>query len=76
MLEWPFDLLGVQREREAEAKRKAHKDERAWIQGQLEEVKAVGRSVCWLVGWLLHVPATCTCISGTGLLGQFYVMPP
>ena len=26
-------------------------------------------------GWLLNVPATCQCISGTDLLGQFYVLP-
>ena len=25
-------------------------------------------SPCLLVGWLLHVPATCECISGTDLL--------
>ena len=29
----------------------------------------------WLVGWLLNVPATCECISGTDLLGQLYVLP-
>ena len=30
----------------------------------------------WLfVGWLLNVPATCECISGTDLLRQFYVLP-
>ena len=28
-----------------------------------------------IVGWLLHVPATCECISGTDLLRQFYVLP-
>ena len=28
-----------------------------------------------LVGWLLNVPATCKCISGTDLLRQFYVLP-
>ena len=28
-----------------------------------------------LVGWLLNVPATCKCISGTDLLRQFYVWP-
>ena len=28
-----------------------------------------------VVGWLLNVPATCECISGTDLLGQFYVLP-
>ena len=27
------------------------------------------------VGCLLNVPATCECISGTDLLGQFYVLP-
>ena len=28
-----------------------------------------------VVGWLLNVPATCQCISGTDLLRQFYVLP-
>ena len=28
-----------------------------------------------LVGWLLNVPATCECISGTDLLRQFDVLP-
>ena len=28
------------------------------------------RDVCWL----LNVPATCKCISGTDLLRQFYVL--
>ena len=34
-------------------------------------------SVCggMFVGWLLNVPATCECISGTDLLRQFYVLP-
>ena len=27
------------------------------------------------VGWLLNVPATCQCISGTDLHRQFYVLP-
>ena len=27
------------------------------------------------VGWLLNVPATCECISGTDVLRQFYVLP-
>ena len=27
------------------------------------------------VGWLLNVPATCECISGTGLLRPLYVLP-
>ena len=30
---------------------------------------------CLLVGWLLNVPATCECISGTDLHRQFYVLP-
>ena len=28
-----------------------------------------------VVGWLLNVPATCECISGTDLHRQFYVLP-
>ena len=28
-----------------------------------------------LVGWLLNVPATCECISGTDLHRQVYVLP-
>ena len=28
-----------------------------------------------VVGWLLIVPATCECISGTDLHRQFYVLP-
>ena len=30
---------------------------------------------CLFVGWLLNVPATGECISGTDLLRQFYVLP-
>ena len=30
---------------------------------------------CFFVCWLLNVPATCECISGTDLLRQFYVLP-
>ena len=30
---------------------------------------------CLFVGWLLNVPATCECISGTDLHRQFYVLP-
>ena len=32
-------------------------------------------TVIMIVGWLLNVPATCECISGTDLLGQFCVLP-
>ena len=32
------------------------------------------RFVCWLVGLLLYVPATCWRISGTDLIRQFYVL--
>ena len=28
-----------------------------------------------VVGWLVNVPATCECTSGTDLLRQFYVLP-
>ena len=34
-----------------------------------------GDRVCLFVGWLLNIPATCVCISGTDLLRQFYVLP-
>ena len=34
-----------------------------------------GAVVCLFVGWLLNVPATCQCISGTDLHRQFYVLP-
>ena len=30
---------------------------------------------CLFVSWLLNVPATCECISGTDLHRQFYVLP-
>ena len=30
---------------------------------------------CLFVCWLLNVPATCECISGTDLHRQFYVLP-
>ena len=33
------------------------------------------KQVCLLVGWLLNVPATCQCISGTDPLRQLYVLP-
>ena len=32
-------------------------------------------AICLFVGWLLNVPATCECISGTDLHRQFYVLP-
>ena len=34
-----------------------------------------GRDGVVVVCWLLNVPATCQCISGTDLLRQFYVLP-
>ena len=37
--------------------------------------KKVLRNACLFVCWLLNVPATCECISGTDLLRQFYVLP-
>ena len=36
---------------------------------------SVRRSLFCFVGWLLNVPATCECISGTDLHRQFYVLP-
>ena len=37
--------------------------------------KSEEREVCLFVGWLLNVPATGECISGTDLHRQFYVLP-
>ena len=33
------------------------------------------QSTAVVVGWMLNVPTTCECISGTDLLRQFYVLP-
>ena len=38
-------------------------------------VSLPGLFVCLFVGWLLNVPATGYCISGTDLLRQLYVLP-
>ena len=38
---------------------------------EVVERETVGVVVCWL----LNVPATCECISGTDLLRQVYVLP-
>ena len=40
----------------------------------VHSVLKYGNSVLF-VFWLLNVPATCKCISGTNLLRQFYVLP-
>ena len=42
--------------------------ERKRVRGEEEAKKG---DVCWL----LNVPATCQCISGTDLRKQFYVLP-
>ena len=41
----------------------------------LELCKTLEGTVCLFVCWLLNVPATCKCISGTDLLRQFYLLP-
>ena len=38
------------------------------------ESSGVARACLLVVGWLLNVPATGECISGTDLLRQFYVL--
>ena len=47
--------------------------------GWIREKSCVYESNRWLgrvvLGWLLNVPATCECISGTDLLRQFDVLP-
>ena len=39
------------------------------------EASVIVPYVCLFVCWLLNVPATGVCISGTDLLRQFYVLP-
>ena len=36
---------------------------------------SIKHTLCEVVCWLLNVPATCQCISGTDLLRQFYMLP-
>ena len=52
--------------------RKQEKRERDWMTPRLTDI-AFDREV--VVCWLLNVPATCKCISGTDLLRQFFVLP-
>ena len=51
--------------------------EAVWHHSRLQQAVPgviMANNVCLFVGWLLNVPATCKCISGTDLLGQFYVL--
>ena len=54
-----------EREREREGERERERE---------REREGAGRRGLF-VGWLLNVPATCECISGTDLHRQFYVLP-
>ena len=38
-------------------------------------MRRVSIACCLFLCWLLNVPATCQCISGTDLLRQLYVLP-
>ena len=53
---------------------KEEKRRNSYRQWQISSVKGLSR-VKVVVCWLLNVPATCKCISGTDLLRQFYVLP-
>ena len=74
MLTWLWSEIS-EREREWE---EGHRDrglkEREREVRVREERETEKRAVV-VVGWLLNVPATCKCISGTDLLRQFYVLP-
>ena len=67
---------GRDRETERETEKETETDRQT--DKQIERVegeqKEGGRD-CLFVGWLLNIPATCECISGTDLLRQFYVLP-
>ena len=65
-------------------KKKTHFTQAADLQGLGTKIDAAPHSFIYLhsrtqrlfvVCWLLNVPATCKCISGTDLLRQFYVLP-
>ena len=46
-----------------------------WMEPHATESWEPWGVVCLFVGWLLNVPTTCKCISGTDLLRQFYMLP-
>ena len=65
-------------------KKTPHFTQAADLQGLGTKIDAAPHSFIYLhsrtqrlfvVCWLLNVPATCKCISGTDLLRQFYVLP-
>ena len=49
--------------------------ERAFSSGSASVLHASGAQMLFVVCWLLNVPATGYCISGTDLLRQFDVLP-
>ena len=51
------------------------RNEHALYTRHILHLKVGPDTVCLLVGWLLNVPATCECISGTDLLRQLHVLP-
>ena len=58
------------RDRERETDRQTDRDRER--EREREDCRKKDRM---FVCWLLNVPATCECISGTDLLRQFYVLP-
>ena len=47
---------------------------RNWVKEMIYAMSEIQREVV-VVGWVLNVPATCECISGTDLLRQYCVLP-
>ena len=45
------------------------------ISSNMVNSRKIAENACLFVGWLLNVPATFECISGTDLLRQLYVLP-
>ena len=64
--------LGTGRELEQKYKQKGWQEAETLASRQWEPDRQ--REIV-VVGWLLNVPATRDCISGTDLLRQFYVLP-
>ena len=55
-----------------EDRRKEERKHKKWKETKTEEEE---EEKLLLVDWLFNVPATGQCISGTDLLGPFYVLP-
>ena len=77
--DWREEEVEEEEEEEVGLKKKRKRKTKKEVKKEEEEEEEEGMQkdgVCTVIAvWLLHVPATCKCISETGLLRQFYVLP-